>query len=256
MSRTPLVAGNWKMHKTASEAVRLINELRGSALPSDVEVAVCPPFTALGDVARVLAGSTIRLGAQDMHWEAQGAFTGEIAPPMLAAAGCRYVILGHSERRQLFGETDQTVTRKVQAAFASSLLPIVCVGERLDEREAGRTDQIVTRQIDAAAAELSGAQIARLVIAYEPVWAIGTGRSATGEEANRVSGLIRGVLAARSSDASTQTRILYGGSVTPENASEFFGQLEIDGALVGGASLDAAKFAAIVSAASRNRHDP
>ncbi len=251
VSRTPLVAGNWKMHKTAPEAVRLINELRESTLPSDVEVAVCPPFTALGDVARALAGSTIRLGAQDMHWEAQGAFTGEIAPPMLAAAGCRYVILGHSERRQLFGETDQTVTRKVQAAFAFSLLPIVCVGERLDEREAGRTDQIVTRQIDAASAELSEAQIARIVVAYEPVWAIGTGRSATGGEANRVSGVIRGLLAARSSDASRQTRILYGGSVTPENAAEFFGQPEVDGALVGGASLDAGKFAAIIRAASK-----
>ena len=150
MSRTPLVAGNWKMHKTAPDAVRLIEELRRSSLPSDVEAVVCPPFTALGEAARALASSAIRLGAQDMHWEAQGAFTGEIAPTMLVAAGCHYVILGHSERRQLFGETDQTVTRKVQAAFAYSLLPIVCVGERLDEREAGRTDQIITRQIEAA----------------------------------------------------------------------------------------------------------
>lgn len=248
----PLVAGNWKMHKTAAEAARFINELRQSLLPSDVEVAVCPPFTALSEVARALAGSSIRLGAQDMHWEAQGAFTGEISPTMLLAAGCHYVILGHSERRQLFGETDAAVARKIRAAFAHGLIPMLCVGERLDEREAGRTDQIVTDQTEAAVAELSAEQIRRLVIAYEPVWAIGTGRSASGDEANRVIEVIRRGLE-RFRDASVHTRILYGGSVTPENAPEFFGQAEIDGALVGGASLDTAKFAGIVQAASRER---
>lgn len=254
MIRTPLVAGNWKMHKTATEAVRLIEDLlRRSALPPDVEVAVCPPFTALSDAARVLTGSAIRLGAQDMFWEPQGAFTGEISAPMLLAAGCHYVIVGHSERRQFFHETDVAVARKVQAAFGHGLVPILCVGERLEEREAGRTDQIVRDQTDAATAELSAEQVRRLVIAYEPVWAIGTGRSATGAEANRVGELIRRVLAQRVGEAPTQTRILYGGSVAPDNAAEFFSQSEVDGGLVGGASVDATKFLAIVRAASRQR---
>lgn len=241
------------MHKTGEEGVRLIEELRKASLPSDVEVAVCPPFTALNAAASVLKSSPIRLGAQDMYWEPQGAFTGEISPLMLVAAGCRYVIVGHSERRQFFGETDAWAARKLHAAFVQGLIPILCVGERLDERDAGRTDQIVTDQMEAATAELGAEDVARLVVAYEPVWAIGTGRSATGGEANRVIGLIRRVLERRSGAGSTQTRILYGGSVTPDNASEFFGQPEIDGGLIGGASLDAAKFTAIVRAASRER---
>jgi len=249
MSRRPLVAGNWKMHKTVADAVRLIEDLRKAALPANVEVAVCPPFTALADSARALAGSTIALGAQNMFWEAQGAFTGEISAPMLVAAGCRYVILGHSERRQFFAETDASVARKIRTAYAHDLVPILCVGERLKEREAGRTDHVISEQTEAATAELSGEQVRTLVVAYEPVWAIGTGRSATGEEANRVIGLIRRVLGGRTGDASAQTRILYGGSVTPDNAAEFFGQPEIDGGLIGGASLDASKFTAIVRAA-------
>jgi triosephosphate isomerase len=251
--RRPLVAGNWKMHKTGSEAVRLVEDLRQASLPSDVEVAVCPAFTALSEAGGALKNSAIRLGAQDLYWEAQGAFTGEISPLMLVAAGCHYVIVGHSERRQFFGETDVWAARKVQAAFAHNLVPILCVGERLKERDAGRTDQIVTEQTEAATAELGEAHVSRLVVAYEPVWAIGTGRSATGEEANRVIGLIRRALGRRSPGGSAQTRILYGGSVTPDNAAEFFGQPEIDGGLIGGASLDAAKFTAIVRAASHRR---
>lgn len=248
MSRIPLVAGNWKMHKTVAEARDLVTALLHDALPDGVEVAVCPAFTALAEVRRMLDGSRIRLGAQDMFWEARGAFTGAISPLMLVDVQCAYVILGHSERRQHFGESDEMVARKVKAAFAHRLVPILCVGERLDEREAGRTDQVVSRQVEVATAELTPQQTRSLVIAYEPVWAIGTGRSASGQDANRVIGLIRGILARRSGDAAASTRILYGGSVTPENAAEFSRQPEIDGALVGGASLDASKFTAIVRA--------
>lgn len=248
--RVPLIAGNWKMHKTGSESARLIAALRRQLLPDGVEVAVCPPFTALYEASAALQGSRIRLGAQDVYWEASGAFTGEISPLMLADLNCHYVIIGHSERRQYFGETDGTVARKVQAAYAHSLVPIACVGERLDQREAGQAEAVVTRQVEAAFTELTAGQIGRLVIAYEPVWAIGTGRSASGEEANRIIGIIRGALAARFGDAASETRILYGGSVTPDNAAEFSRVSEIDGALVGGASLDPDKFAAIVRASA------
>jgi len=250
MARTPLIAGNWKMHKTIGDALALVQALRRERLPDGVEVAVCPPFTALADVGRVLEGSAISLGAQDMHWEPQGAFTGAISPLMLADVGCRYVIVGHSERRQHFAESDDAVARKVRAALAHGLAPILCVGERLDEREAGRTEAVVARQTGAGIAGLPSEAVARVVIAYEPVWAIGTGRSASGEEANRVIGAIRGLLSERAGgEAAGRTRILYGGSVTPENAAEFARQPEIDGALVGGASLDPAKFLRIVHAA-------
>ncbi|MDR7451494.1 MAG: triose-phosphate isomerase [Armatimonadota bacterium] len=250
MARTPLIAGNWKMHKTVGDALALVAALRRERLPPGVEVAVCPPFTALADVSRALADSPIRLGAQDMHWEIQGAFTGEISPMMLADVGCHYVIIGHSERRQQFGETDETAARKVRAAFANGLVPILCVGERLEERDGGRTDRVVLHQTEAGVAGVEPAHAERLVIAYEPVWAIGTGRSATGAEANRVSGLIRRSLAGRFGPAAaSRARILYGGSVTPDNAAEFTRQKEIDGALVGGASLDPVKFVAIIRAA-------
>ncbi len=247
-SRIPLIAGNWKMYKTVGEAIALVEALRDAPLPIDVEVAVCPPFTALREVGRILEGSLIALGAQNMHWEAQGAFTGEVSPVMLADLRCTYVIIGHSERRQHFGETDERVSRKVRAAFAHGLIPIMCVGERLEEREAGQAEAVVTRQMEAGIEGLQADQIRRLVVAYEPVWAIGTGRSASGEEANRVIGLIRGVLSERFGGAASEMRILYGGSVTPDNAAEFARQSEIDGALVGGASLDAAKFLRIVEA--------
>jgi len=252
MPRTPLIAGNWKMHKTAAEAVGLVRALLAEPFPPGVEVAICPPFTALTEVRRVLDGSPVRLGAQDMYWEGQGAFTGEISPVMLRNLGCHYVITGHSERRQLFAETDEAVARKAAAAFAHGLVPIMCVGERLEERDAGQTEAVVMRQTIAGTQGVDERQASTLVIAYEPVWAIGTGRSASGEEANRVVALIRATLSERfGANAAAQTRILYGGSVTPDNAAEFSAQPEIDGALVGGASLDAAKFLKIVRAAAK-----
>jgi triosephosphate isomerase (TIM) len=250
-ARIPFVVGNWKMNTTVAEARALVSAITRSALPAGVEVAVCPPFTGLGDVARILEGFAVGLGAQDMFWEAAGAFTGEISPVMLADLGCRYVIVGHSERRQHFGDTDESVARKTRAAFAHTLTPIVCVGERLEERDARQTERVITRQVEAATASLSPEQLADVAIAYEPVWAIGTGRAATGLEANRVIGLIRTLLATHDSAASARTRILYGGSVTADNVAEFSQQPEIDGALVGGASLDARKFLAIISGYAR-----
>lgn len=251
MPRTPLVAGNWKMHKTVGEARELATALVRGTIPYGVEVALCPPFTALAEVSRVLADSAVRIGAQDLFWEPQGAFTGEISPVMLRDLRCRYAIAGHSERRQHLGESDEMVGKKAKAAFAHGLIPIVCVGERLDERDAGQTDRVVTRQVEIATAGLSIDQIHQLVVAYEPVWAIGTGRAATGQEANRVIGVIRATLARRDTGAAHDTRILYGGSVTPDNAAEFGRLPEVDGALVGGASLDAQKFLAIVRAHAR-----
>ncbi len=251
MARTPLVVGNWKMHKTVAEARELAAAIARSTLPSGVDVVVCPPFTALADVVKVVEGSAVRVGAQDVFWESQGAFTGEVSPVMLADLRCRYVIVGHSERRQHFGETDETVARKARAAFAHGLTPIVCVGERLEEREAQQTERVVTRQVEVATAGLNTEQLRHLVMAYEPVWAIGTGRPATGQEANRVIGLIRRTLARQGAAASADSRILYGGSVTPDNVGEFSLQPEVDGALVGGASLDAQKFVAIIAAHAR-----
>ncbi len=254
MARVPLAAGNWKMHRTAREGVEAVTALKPLVADlKDVDIVVCPPFTALADVGRALAGSNIELGAQDMHWEAQGAYTGEVSGPMLWDLGCTYVIVGHSERRRHFGETDEEAGRKAAAAFAHELLPILCVGETLEERDAGRTEEVVARQVRLGTAGLDPAVGDRLVVAYEPVWAIGTGRAATGEEANRVSALIRAWLAERFGEAAHQARILYGGSVTPENITEFVTQPEIDGALVGGASLDPQAFAAIVRAVAAGR---
>ncbi len=253
--RKPFVAGNWKMNKTISEASVLAGGLRdrlGAAQGEGrADVVLCPPFTALSEVGRLLAGSSIGLGAQDLHWEPKGAFTGEISAQMLRDTGCAYVIVGHSERRHLLGEGDEAVRRKVAAAFGGGLLPILCVGESLDEREAGQTEQTVMTQLRAGTREVSPKEAHRLVVAYEPVWAIGTGMPATGEEANRVCGLIRGWLREWFGEAAAQVRILYGGSVTPESIVEFAGQDEIDGALVGGASLDEETFAAIVKRAAR-----
>jgi triosephosphate isomerase len=251
MARIPLVVGNWKMNTTVAEARALVAAITRSALPAGVEVAVCPPFTGLADVSRILERSAVGLGAQDMFWEAAGAFTGEVSPVMLADLGCRYVIVGHSERRQHFGDTDENVARKARAAFSHTLTPIVCVGERVDERDARQTERVITRQVAAATAGLSAEHLGHLVLAYEPVWAIGTGRAATGMEANRIIGLIRSILATHDNAASAYTRILYGGSVTADNVAEFSQQPEIDGALVGGASLDARKFLAIISGFAR-----
>jgi triosephosphate isomerase (TIM) len=250
--RVPFVAANWKMHMTREPAERLAREVvRAVAEVRGVEVAICPPATVLDIVGRVLAGTPLLLGAQTMHEEPKGAFTGEISAPMLLDVGCRCVILGHSERRQYFGESDEAVSRKVRAAITSGLMPIVCVGERLAEREAGRADAVVRHQIETALGGIGDAAGAPVVVAYEPVWAIGTGRTATGDEANRIGALIRSAVASSCGlSLAESVRILYGGSVKPDNIGEFLGQPEVDGALVGGASLDAGAFAAIVRAAA------
>lgn len=250
--RTPLIAANWKMYMTIAQAVSLIAEVK-TALRElrGVEVVICPPATALAAVGQALQGTPFILGGQTMHWEPQGAYTGEVSGPMLVDVGCRVVLLGHSERRLYFGETDEAVGRKVRAAFANGLVPIVCVGERLEERQAGDTDVVITRQVRGAVQEMAAHDCPRLVIAYEPVWAIGTGLTATGTEAGRVAGVIRRELAAAGTpEAAAGVRILYGGSVKPDNIREFLEHPEIDGALVGGASLDGQAFAAIVRAAA------
>jgi triosephosphate isomerase (TIM) len=251
--RTPFVAGNWKMNKTIAEARTLVSEmspaLRGVR---GVEKVLCPPFTALFPVAALLQGTDIGLGAQDMHWESKGAFTGEIAPGMVAEF-CEYVIIGHSERRTYFGETDDTVNKKTMAASSSNLIPIVCVGETLAEYESGRTAEVVSRQVREGLKGLEPDFAADIVIAYEPVWAIGTGRASTSENANTViRDFIRKPLADMYGEESAQSvRVLYGGSVTATNANEFFTQPGIDGALVGGASLKIDEFIAIVNAAAK-----
>lgn len=249
--RKPLVAGNWKMNKTAAEARDLVSMLLSPLMDiSGVEKVLCPPFTSIFAVASMLDGSGIGLGAQDMHWEEKGAFTGAVSPAMVREL-CDYVILGHSERRAYFGETDETVNRKLHAAQKFDLTPIVCVGETLAQYEANQTRDVVSAQARLGLTGLSADFAPRLVIAYEPVWAIGTGRASTGEAANAViRDVIRPVLAELFGEETAQAvRVLYGGSVTASNAAEFFSQPEIDGALVGGASLKADEFVAIAKAA-------
>ena len=253
--RRPFVAGNWKMNTTRGEAVALAGAL---AEPigqlSGIDVAVCPPFVWLADVGAALAQSSVKLGAQSCHFESKGAFTGEVAPNMLVDLGCTYVIVGHSERRTLFGESDDVVAKKLRAAQAQGLTPIVCVGENLEQREGGATEPVVGAQIDAALAGLTPEQLTSLVIAYEPIWAIGTGRAATAAQANETIGAIRSRVRTLAGEATAQTiRIQYGGSVTPANAAELFSHPEIDGALVGGASLKAPDFIAICEVASETR---
>ncbi len=245
---TPLIAGNWKMHKTLAEARDLArNIVHGVGPHTRAEVVLAPPYTALAAVAAELAGSKVLLAAQDAFWEAKGAFTGAIAPGMLADVGCAYVIVGHSERRQLFGDTDDTVNRKLKAVLAAGLRPIVCVGETLAEREAGRTFDVVETQVRQGLSGFPASEWARLVIAYEPVWAIGTGKTATPGQAQEVHRLIRGLLP---EVAGTEAiRILYGGSVTPDNAASLLSEPDINGALVGGASLTASLFLPIIVAA-------
>jgi triosephosphate isomerase len=240
------------MHKTVAEAVALARELRdGLGADAAVEVAVAPPFTALQAVAGALAGSPLALAAQDVHWEAQGAFTGEVSAPMLADVGCRHGIVGHSERRQLFGESDEAVRRKTGALLAANVLPIVCVGETLAEREEQRTLEVVERQVRGALAGIPAAALAAVTVAYEPVWAIGTGRTATAAQAQEVHAEIRRILRDLGGGAADAIRIQYGGSVKPENAAELMSQPDVDGALVGGASLKAKDFIAIVKGALR-----
>jgi triosephosphate isomerase len=251
MMRKPLIAGNWKMNKTVELARLLVTDMVPELQAiSGVEKVLCPPFTTLMAVSAMLVGTDIGLGAQNMYWEASGAYTGEISAQMIAEL-CHYVILGHSERRQFFGETDETVNRKIKAALGVSLTPIVCVGETLAENEAGQTAAVITRQIQGGLAGFSSEQARKLVIAYEPVWAIGTGRAATAPGANAVlADVIRPSLEKMFSvDVAQNLRILYGGSMTAANAAELFAQPDIDGGLVGGASLKSADFVKIVKAA-------
>jgi triosephosphate isomerase len=249
--RRKFVAGNWKMNKTAEEGAALARELVKSLADfGKADAALCPPFTALAAVGAELSGSHLALGAQNMHGEKSGAFTGEISAGMLVAAGCKHVILGHSERRGLFGETDEAVNRKLGAALAAGLAPIVCVGEVLAEREAGRTLEVVSGQVRKSLANLDARDMLRVTLAYEPVWAIGTGRNATPEQAQEVHAAIRGLLAELFGRASAEAvRIQYGGSVNAANAKSILSMPDVDGALVGGASLKAADFAAIVRSA-------
>ncbi|NLZ43910.1 MAG: triose-phosphate isomerase [Clostridia bacterium] len=246
--RRPLIAGNWKMFKTTAEARALVNGLMERlAGNTGVDVAFCPPFTALATVAELVAGTPFQLGAQNLFWEDEGAYTGEISGKMLKDLGCRYVIIGHSERRQYFGETDEQVNKKVKAAFKHGLEPILCVGESLAQREAGETEELVKSQVEKALAGIPAEDAQRIVIAYEPIWAIGTGRSSSGADAGRVAGLIRQTLAVLySREVAEKIRILYGGSVKPGNIKEFMDEPEIDGALVGGASLEIESFKGIV----------
>lgn len=250
--RKYLIAGNWKMNMLRDSSVALVNELLDALNPSDnVEVAVCPPAVYLHDVGAALRSSHVGLGAQNMHSAESGAYTGEVSGAMLNDLDCKYVILGHSERRQLFGETDAGVNEKISAAFANNLTPIVCVGETLEERESGTTASVIAEQVQGSLAGLSSEQGTQLVIAYEPVWAIGTGKTATPDQAEEVHAQIRGLLAELFGQAAADSiRIQYGGSVKPDNAKELMGQPNIDGALVGGASLTADSFAAIIAAVS------
>lgn len=246
--RTALIAGNWKMNTIPSEALALVKELRMRLSAPKVDVLVCPPFVSLATVADALDGSAIAWGAQNMYWEESGAYTGEIAPSMLTSLGCTYVILGHSERRELFGETDAEVARKVAVALQHRLTPIVCVGETETQYDRGETETHIRRQLRESLAGIDVEQAASIIIAYEPIWAIGTGKSATSETAESVCALIRDELSVLFGQAvSARIRILYGGSVKPNTIVGLMSKENIDGALVGGASLDAAEFAAIVS---------
>lgn len=249
-TRTPIVVGNWKLNKTIAEALALVTELKNQlAAIRDVEVGVAPVFTALHPVIKRLDDSHIGVAGQNCHFEERGAFTGEVAPSLLADAGCRYVIIGHSERRQYFGETDEGVGKKCRAALAAGLTPIVCVGESESERDSGETFARVDIQLAGALDSIEAGEIAKLVLAYEPVWAIGTGRTATPDQAQEVHGHIRSGLRERYGDAADAVRIQYGGSMKPANAESLLQQNDIDGGLIGGASLKADDFVAIVKAA-------
>ena len=250
--RIPIIAGNWKMNTTVNDAVKLVRSmLTGLDKVAGIEKVICPPFVSLAAIRDLIKGSSVKLGAQNMFYEEKGAFTGETSPLMLADL-CEYVIIGHSERRQYFSETGETIDKKVQAALKVELKPILCIGERLEENEAGRTEEVLTRQLMTSSDRLY--YLGGLVIAYEPVWAIGTGKSATGEEANKTIGFIRQIISHQHGDnIANSVRILYGGSVTADNIAEFMQQPEIDGALVGGASLKADEFLSIAKQTSEIR---
>lgn len=255
MSRKPMIAGNWKMFKTVPEALTFVHGFRKTAAGlGNVETVLCPPFTALALMSEALCGAGISLGAQDVFWEDKGAFTGEVSAVMLSDAGCRYVIIGHSERRQYFHETDENVNSKVKAVLNHGLTPIMCVGETLEEREAGVTKKVVRTQTAAGMAGLAPEQAAGMVIAYEPVWAIGTGRTASDEDAREVIAYIRSIVQEMfGAEAAGKVRILYGGSVKPENTAGLMSKTDIDGALVGGASLEVGSFAEIIRVTSETK---
>ncbi|HVN49576.1 MAG TPA: triose-phosphate isomerase [Bacteroidota bacterium] len=252
--RNKIIAGNWKMFKDLHESKELLNGLKSklSSLPSGVQAIVCPPFTTLALAQSILAGSPIAWGGQNMYPEDEGAFTGEISPKMLKAVGAQYVILGHSERRQYFGETNEFINKKAKKAITSGLIPIICVGETLAQREQNITTQVVSEQVTGCLKDIPAAEVEKLIIAYEPVWAIGTGKVATPQQAQEVHNTIRTLIAKLYSPSTADKVILqYGGSVKPENAKELLHQPDIDGALVGGACLKADSFAAIVEAGKR-----
>jgi len=249
-----IIAGNWKMYKTIGEAIELANGLKRELFELEseaIDIVLCPTFTALSEVSEVIANSNIKLGGQDLYWQEEGAFTGEISPVMLKDAGCQYVIIGHSERRQFFAESNESVNNKIKAALKHGLTPIVCVGESLKEREAGATFKVLDDHIQNGLKGLSDEEALKLVIAYEPVWAIGTGKTATPEQAQEAHKYIRDLLAKMyNKDVALEVRIQYGGSVKPENTSELMQQPDVDGALVGGASLKVDSFSQIVKKAS------
>ena len=249
-ARRPFVAANWKMQKTAADAREFCAAFLGSLSGSEAaEIVLCPPFLAVHAVVEACEGTAVSVATQNMYFEEAGAFTGEVSPPMLVAAGAGAAVLGHSERRQLFGESDEALSRKVPAAIDAGIVPILCCGETEEQRDADETDRVLRRQIDAGLSRVAPERLGEVVVAYEPIWAIGTGRTATPEQAEDACGFIRALVASRSESAAAAIRILYGGSVKPANAAELLGREEIDGALVGGASLDPGDFKAIVGAA-------
>jgi triosephosphate isomerase len=248
MARKKFVAGNWKMNTTVDEAVALAKDVvKTVGNVTDVDVAVCPPFTNLQAVAEILKGSSVKLGAQDVHWESKGAYTGKVSCSMLKSVGVTYVIVGHSEQRQYFHETDETVNKKVKAVLASGLLPIICVGETLEERKSGKMDSVIERQVEGAFSGIEASVVNKCTIAYEPVWAIGTGETATPKQANDAHIFIRNIIEKLyNKEIAASLRIQYGGSMKPDNAKELLAQSDVDGGLIGGASLKASDFAGIV----------
>jgi triosephosphate isomerase len=250
--RKLFIAGNWKMHKIIAETINLANAIKRELLDfNKVDIAICPPFTSLSSAQEIIMDTNIKLGAQDLYWESQGAFTGEVSAQMLKDCGCQFVIIGHSERRKYFFESDDSVNKKIKAALAAGLVPIVCVGETLEERQADKTIEVVKRQLIGGFSGLSALDMVKLVIAYEPVWAIGTGKTATPNQAQEVHKFIRDwLIESYSNQCAESIRILYGGSVKPSNTKELMSQTDIDGALVGGASLEADSFSEIVRNAS------
>jgi triosephosphate isomerase (TIM) len=252
--RKPIIAGNWKMYKTIKESIELANGIKRELFKLDfaaVDVVLCPAFTVLSEVAEVLNETDIGLGGQDVYWQEEGAFTGEVSAVMLKDAGCQYVIIGHSERRQFFGETNETVNKKIKAALNKSLTPIICVGENLQERESNNTLKVIQEHLRGGLVDISASDLLKTVIAYEPVWAIGTGKTATGEQAQEVHKYIRDLLRKMyGEEVASSIRIQYGGSVKPENIAELIAKPDVDGALVGGASLKVDSFSTIVIKAS------